>query len=75
MTRQEKAIAAAVAKAREGVRFTLKGGAPCPLCGQRCRVVSSPKSSGTFKVRYHLCGNSKCLLCQLRANIKSVQSE
>lgn len=70
-----KAIKMAVAKAREGVVYSPKDGATCPLCGERCLVVSSPKWSGSLKVRYHRCNNPKCVLASLKTSVKSVQED
>tara|TARA_Y100001954_G_scaffold119941_1_gene129134 strand:- start:6157 stop:6390 length:234 start_codon:yes stop_codon:yes gene_type:complete len=67
------AIGAAMVKAREGIEYSPKNGATCPMCGKRCPVVSSPKWSGNLKVRYHRCTNRACVLCQVEASVKSVQ--
>lgn len=74
MTRAE-AIKVAVAKAREGVVYSPKGGAKCPLCDKRCPVVSSPRWMGDFKVRYHQCKNPKCVLSSTGVSVKSVQKD
>ena len=66
-------ILAALAKAGDGTVFQAGEGAPCPLCGERAKVVGSPKWEGSVKVRYHRCVNSQCLLCVLNKNFKSIQ--
>ncbi|WP_285906793.1 transcriptional regulator [Pseudodesulfovibrio pelocollis] len=74
MTKAE-AIKVAVATAREGVTYSLKDGAVCPLCGARCPVVSSPRGEGALKVRYHRCNNAECVMGALGVSVKSVQRE
>jgi formate dehydrogenase maturation protein FdhE len=68
-------IQVAVAKAREGVVYSPKKGALCPVCGKRCPVVSSPKWDGDIKVRYHKCNNDKCIIHTTGVTVKSVQKD
>jgi hypothetical protein len=66
-------IGAAMARARDGVDYSPKDGAVCPMCGKRCPVVSSPKWSGDIKIRYHRCRNKACVMATARVLVKSVQ--
>jgi hypothetical protein len=68
-------IQVAVAKAREGVVYSPKKGALCPVCGRRCPVVSSPKWDGDIKVRYHRCKNEQCVMCSMNVTVKSIQED
>ncbi len=69
------ALIVAVAKAREGVVYSPKKGALCPMCGKRCPVVSSPRWVNKIKVRYHQCKNKKCVLSTTKVSVKSVQED
>jgi len=69
-----RTVELAVAKAKDGVEYSVKSGATCPLCGKKkLRVQSSPKWMGDIKIRYHKCRNPDCLLGKLGTLIKSVQ--
>jgi hypothetical protein len=70
-----EAIKAAVSMAREGVDYSAKDGARCPMCGRRCPVVSSPRRSGDLKIRYHQCKNAGCVMSCTGVSLKSVQRE
>ncbi|WP_031485616.1 hypothetical protein [Maridesulfovibrio frigidus] len=71
-----KLIAAAMAKAKEGVIFSPKDGAVCPWCGAvRIPVTSSPKWDAGIKIRYHKCKEHGCLLAQMGQGVKSIQGE
>lgn len=68
------AIEIAVVKARDGVDYSVKSGATCPMCGKKkIKVMSSPRWMGEMKVRYHKCQNPDCLLGKMGTLIKSVQ--
>ncbi len=71
-----KLIAAALAKAKQGVTYRPKDGAVCPWCGAvRIPVTSSPKWDGGIKVRYHKCKAEGCLLAKMGQGVKSIQVE
>ena len=63
-------------KYKQGVSYTSKNGAICPLCGKkRMRTYSSPKWNEGLKIRYHKCQNQTCLLNKFQVSIKSIEKE
>lgn len=73
---RESAVVTAMAKAREGVDFSPRTGATCPVCGRKkLRVVRTMPWDGAVLIRYHRCTNPVCVLCRLGQNVKSIQSE
>jgi len=69
-------IALAIKQAQAGVDYSPRTGATCPCCGaQKLRVETSRPWAGRMKVRFHVCANPRCLLCQLGQRIKSVEED
>lgn len=74
MTPAQRAVVAAIAKAREGVEYSPKNGAVCPVCGATKLPVQRTMSwSGNVRIRYHRCVNPACVLCELGEGVKSLQ--
>jgi hypothetical protein len=69
-------VATAIEEAKAGVEYSPRHGAICPWCGRRRIPTYKTMPWGTGgRVRYHHCPNSKCLLHDMGAGIKSVQGE
>lgn len=74
MTPAQRTVVAAITKAREGVAYTAKDGAVCPVCGaKRLRAYKTMAWSGNVRIRYHKCVNPECVLCELGEGVKSLQ--
>ena len=55
MTPAQRAVVAAIAKAREGVEYSAQEGAVCPVCGAtRLRAYKTMPWCGSVRVRYHI---------------------
>lgn len=62
------AIAVAVALVNQGVDYTSKDKAPCPLCGSRkVKVTNTLPWEGDIRIRYH-----QCRVC--RHKFKSIET-
>jgi hypothetical protein len=59
--------------ARTGVTYTAKLKAPCPVCGQQLQTSKTMPWSGCFRIRYHKCTNTDCMLSMLGQSIKSIE--
>jgi len=70
-----KVVATAMALAEAGVDYTSRHGALCPYCGKRAKVRTTRPWDGPARVRYHVCANPRCLLCQYGKPIKSIETE
>ena len=76
MNTAKKEVVRVVAKAREGVVFSVRHGAVCPCCGaENLPVNRTMPWSGAVRIRYHKCTNMDCLLCAIGEGIKSLQEE
>lgn len=68
------AVAAALAKASEGVDYTARDGAVCPVCGsKKLKVYKTMPWEGAARTRYHHCKNRRCVLHKLGLSVKSIQ--
>lgn len=71
-----KLIAYAKQRAEDGVAYSRRLGAVCPMCGEsRTYTIRSLPWTDGVKIRYHRCKNPNCLLCALQTTIKSVEEE
>lgn len=75
MTPAQLAIARALKAAADGVEFRSgRGGAYCPVCGAKLRtVVTRPPADG-YRIRYHKCLATDCVLSHLGKSVKSVET-
>ena len=75
MTPAQLAIARALKAASDGVEFRAgRGGAYCPVCGAKLRtVVTRPPADG-YRIRYHKCIATDCVLSRLGKSVKSVET-
>lgn len=72
----EEAVVAALARAQNGVDYSPRLGAVCPVCGtEHLPVYKTMPWSGNARVRYHKCPNSACLLGRLGRSVKSIEVE
>jgi len=70
----KKAIAAAITLAQAGVDYSPRTGATCPCCkAENLRVETTKPWYGTMRVRFHVCANSRCLICTLGQRVKSIE--
>lgn len=75
MCRRDQLIAAALKRAAEGVDFSSRHGALCPLCGQKLAITVTKPWVGSVRIRFHRCYNKQCLLCAAETSMKSVQQD
>lgn len=76
MTAAELAIVQALAKANQGVSFSSRYGAVCPVCGTpKMRITVTKQWADGIRVRFHRCSNTLCILNSIGASIKSIQQE
>jgi hypothetical protein len=68
-------LALSIREAIEGVTYYPRGGAKCPWCGERLRVLDTKSWVGRSRIRYQKCVNNQCPLCVLDQSVKSIESE
>ena len=68
-------LALSIKTAEDGVDYHAKGGARCPWCGERLRVMDTKPWSGRTRIRYQRCINERCPLCVMDKGIKTVEVE
>ncbi len=68
-------IVLAKRKADQGVDYSPKHGALCPMCGEKARIYSTKPWDGPVRVRFHRCDNQACALASMRISIKSLEED
>jgi hypothetical protein len=63
-------LALSIREAETGVDYHAKGGARCPWCGERLRVLDTKPWTGRTRIRYQ-----RCPLCVMDKGIKTVEEE
>lgn len=68
------AVALAKSKAEQGVEYSSRLGAVCPVCGwSKMPVYCTRKWKDRIRERYHKCANPACLVCTLGLTVKSTE--
>lgn len=68
-------ITVAKEKAENGVDFSSRLGARCPLCGNKARIYRTLPWEESTRIRYHRCETGSCALASLRVTIKSIETD
>ncbi len=69
-------IAMAKQKANDGIEYSRRFGAVCPVCGaQKIKTIRSDPWRDGVKIRYHRCMNSHCIAAVMSIIIKSIELE
>jgi len=66
-------VVLAVKAAENGVDYSPRLGALCPWCGKKAKVYSTKKWDGPYRIRYHRCETSRCLIKMSGGTIKSLE--
>lgn len=66
-------VAVYVQKAAAGVDYSPRYGAICPCCGNRAKIMRTMPWEDNTRLRYHRCGNTRCLICATGQTIKSIE--
>ena len=67
-------ITEALRAAQEGVPYDTRDGARCPLCDYKLKVRDTLPWVGNSRIRYQLCPNPECPLCEAERSIRSIQT-
>jgi hypothetical protein len=64
-----------ITRAESGVDYRPRTGALCPACGKAAKIFATRPWEANFRIRYHKCRQSGCVLASTGTTIKSVEVE